>query len=395
MATSTRGTINLSHRNLIQFVPSGRSDCVLDKWKGKTQELKSNDDQLGKEAKAFYENLLSETEAVPKTETISKAETAFNSEAVSSSSHLNIVSTCSENSSKNKSRKKRSQSSATKKSKSKTPEKTSQTFFKSTVLNLHQRQYFKLLQCAEQGQTNEVVNLLGLGLDVNFQDFYGWTALMCAAREGHADVIKTLLESGADKNLRNSVGDDACLIARNACHLKLANFIRKFYVNEEKNKQFIESKSHLEAEDAMFYCEICKQKFLLHDQKSHYSSTIHLFNTGKRKSGPSFFITENNRGYQMLLRSGWSGDKGLGPDGKGAKYPVKTILKQDRKCLGSGEDVKKKAKISHFNANDKRAVEPIFKKMREFSVRTLAKKAQTLKEKKEKRLEKNIRFQFS
>jgi hypothetical protein len=36
----------------------------------------------------------------------------------------------------------------------------------------------------------------------------------------------------------------------------------------------------------------------------------------------------------MMLRSGWDGRKGLGPEGQGQRYPVKTILKKDRKCLG-------------------------------------------------------------
>ena len=46
---------------------------------------------------------------------------------------------------------------------------------------------------------------------------------------------------------------------------------------------------------------------------------------------------------------------GLGPEGTGRKYPVKTILKQDRSGLGSKN--KEKAKITHFSACDTSAVE--------------------------------------
>ena len=38
--------------------------------------------------------------------------------------------------------------------------------------------------------------------------------------------------------------------------------------------------------------------------------------------------------------------KGLGPEGTGRKYPVKTILKQDRRCLGSKS--KEKASDLHI-----------------------------------------------
>jgi hypothetical protein len=44
----------------------------------------------------------------------------------------------------------------------------------------------------------------------------------------------------------------------------------------------------------------------------------------------------------MMLRSGWDGRKGLGPEGHGQRYPVKTILKKDRKCLGSLKEEKPK-----------------------------------------------------
>jgi hypothetical protein len=56
-----------------------------------------------------------------------------------------------------------------------------------------------------------------------------------------------------------------------------------------------------------------------------------------------------------MLRSGWDGRKGLGPEGQGQRYPVKTILKKDRKCLGSLKE--EKPKITHFNANEKKAIQ--------------------------------------
>ena len=45
---------------------------------------------------------------------------------------------------------------------------------------------------------------------------------------------------------------------------------------------------------------------------------------------------------------------GLGPEGTGRKFPVKTVLKKDR--LGLGSKQKSKARITHFSPKDLAAV---------------------------------------
>lgn len=45
---------------------------------------------------------------------------------------------------------------------------------------------------------------------------------------------------------------------------------------------------------------------------------------------------------------------GLGPEGTGRKFPVKTILKQDR--LGLGSKQKSKSRVTHFSPKDSAAV---------------------------------------
>lgn len=51
-------------------------------------------------------------------------------------------------------------------------------------------------------------------------------------------------------------------------------------------------------------------------------------------------------------------ERGLGKEGQGKQYPIKTVLKRDRQGLGLEEN-KRKAKISHFEALDERAVETV------------------------------------
>ncbi|MCY4525953.1 MAG: ankyrin repeat domain-containing protein, partial [Anaerolineaceae bacterium] len=43
--------------------------------------------------------------------------------------------------------------------------------------------------------------LLGAGADVNWQDIFGWTALILASLQGNAEMVKLLLTAGADPHL--------------------------------------------------------------------------------------------------------------------------------------------------------------------------------------------------
>ncbi|HJR07613.1 MAG TPA: ankyrin repeat domain-containing protein [Pyrinomonadaceae bacterium] len=60
--------------------------------------------------------------------------------------------------------------------------------------------------------------LLESGAEVNTQDKYGETALMYAARNGHAESIKALIAKGAWVNVRNNEGETAIVKAvQNGC----------------------------------------------------------------------------------------------------------------------------------------------------------------------------------
>jgi ankyrin repeat protein len=59
--------------------------------------------------------------------------------------------------------------------------------------------------------------------DVNARErWYGRTALMVAAAEGHADVVELLIEAGSDLSLVDEEGSTALLLARNNGHLDVA-----------------------------------------------------------------------------------------------------------------------------------------------------------------------------
>ena len=59
--------------------------------------------------------------------------------------------------------------------------------------------------------------------------------------------------------------------------------------------------------------------------------------------------------FQMMVRNdNWDPDSGLGKDSEGKLYPVKTVLKRDRKGLGEGEALK--PKVTHFAPFDSASV---------------------------------------
>ena len=60
-----------------------------------------------------------------------------------------------------------------------------------------------------------------------------------------------------------------------------------------------------------------------------------------------YHFNESNIGFKMLMKAGWDGVSGLGRNGHGRRSPVKTVVKNDRKGLGIGDN--------HFVSKDKKS----------------------------------------
>ncbi|XP_067933693.1 NAD-capped RNA hydrolase NUDT12-like [Watersipora subatra] len=72
----------------------------------------------------------------------------------------------------------------------------------------------KLFSLSANGKLAELKALTSLSkTNINAANPNGWTALMYAARNGHADVVKLLVENGAEKDKTNSLGQTALDIA--------------------------------------------------------------------------------------------------------------------------------------------------------------------------------------
>lgn len=85
---------------------------------------------------------------------------------------------------------------------------------------------------------------------------------------------------------------------------------------------------------------------------------------------------------------------GLGPDGVGRKYPVKTVLKRDR--LGLGSKGNQQARVTHFGPNDHSAVKRkkviTTERKRKEGGKKISRRKKLAKEKKEKNWERNMRI---
>lgn len=212
--------------------------------------------------------------------------------------------------------------------------------------------------------------------NVNVSDDFGWTPLMSAAYCGHLEVIEFLLQLGANRRIKERSGLTAAQLALKRNHLNIVALLRKKHDfsniktqvdkleltetskccreticgNEDNLKEKLQ-------ENKSFYCDICKRNFQETTIKKHEASTLHIFNTKPKLPSAIYGISKQNKGYQMLLNTGWDEDSGLGPSGKGIKYPIKTTLKMDRKGLGQAGE--KESRITHFMPGDANAIKNV------------------------------------
>jgi len=179
-------------------------------------------------------------------------------------------------------------------------------------------------------------------------DSYGWNAHMCAAAEGRIDIVKILMKAGCkiDTKCKQEIYD----ICKKRKQSKVRDYIMSLEVKVEVENE-IQNKEEFEMEEIV--CKICGVKYLVADIKKHEASVLHIFND-KNKIKETYYIPQHNVGFQMMLRSGWVTEKGLGPSGEGRKNPIKTTLKHNR--CGLGLDKKSKQRVTHFASFDEKAV---------------------------------------
>lgn len=194
---------------------------------------------------------------------------------------------------------------------------------------------------AQNNNVARVTELLSDLCDVNVMDQHGWTPLMSAACAGALDVVKLLISRKADANVRDKSGNTSLSLARKQGHLAVVHAITEGHRETRTESQPMRKRQ------VEFYCESCGHSFCNTSREQHSTSIVHLLSSRPCNAISTVYsIPASNKGYQILVKGGWDREKGLGADGSGHKFPLKTVMKRDRVGLGGG--TKEEAQVTHF-----------------------------------------------
>ncbi|MFQ5955549.1 MAG: ankyrin repeat domain-containing protein [Kiloniellales bacterium] len=86
---------------------------------------------------------------------------------------------------------------------------------------------FLLFEAAQNGRTEEVVELLKQGASVEARDRFGNTALLLAARTSRVKMIRALIEAGPEIDQQNLAGSTALLRATTSGRTRTAKALLK------------------------------------------------------------------------------------------------------------------------------------------------------------------------
>lgn len=269
--------------------------------------------------------------------------------------------------------------------------------------------HYELFRYAQNDQLDLLQSALSdHSHDINLQDDFSWTLLMVAACAGHMSTVRCLMGLGAKWREYTHRGMNAADLARSNGHMEVAAFIENYDSGKESvartervsPEQDTSERGYFEHEAKKtshnFFCDSCQVAVTGEPRACHDTSIVHLYNSqglaqpsSRRGRGMmmSYGIPETNRGFQMMVRSGWDPERGLGSQRQGKLFPVKTVLKQDRAGIGLERG---KARVTHFSAHDEAAVRSrrdLYKKQQPFKT-----KRDILKEKqKERQWERRVR----
>ncbi|KAI5637784.1 g-patch domain-containing protein [Phthorimaea operculella] len=190
---------------------------------------------------------------------------------------------------------------------------------------------------------NNDADILKLILDkspdkINTLDSYGWSLLMIACQANSIEAVKELLSrQDINTSVRDKAGNSAQSLVIKNKNLVLADLLlahKKTKSIETLQQDQEQTKVKLKE---TFSCDICNKTYS--DKQEHLSSTIHNINASKGRTIPAHYvIPSSNKGYQLMLKEGWDRESGLGPDGSGKRYPIRTVQKKDRKGLGQDKN---------------------------------------------------------
>ncbi|KAJ8409409.1 hypothetical protein AAFF_G00228100 [Aldrovandia affinis] len=260
---------------------------------------------------------------------------------------------------------------------------------RATQQQHRERQGHRLLKSAQEGDLSGLRALLEKGgCDVNFQDDYYWTAIMCASYAGQQGAVRLLLHKGAAwVGVVDTQGRDARDLANQAGHVEVVRELESFGVQSDTPGITSRSVSSYLPQ----WCLVCGVQHSEGEQK-HHSSTLHQFSLQHPPPAPQYCLPSSSAGYRMMLQRGWGPGQGLGPSGAGCKRPIRTVLKRDQGGLGYGPTPQ--PRVTHFKAKDPLAVQWAPRARTERGA-TLGRRAERREEAKDRNWERDFRTSFN
>ena len=296
------------------------------------------------------------------------------------------------------------------------------TPLKKSILNKTKKEF---LQAAEKNDLELIKSYLEdessdnshtSNFELNSCDDFKWNVLMISVVSFSNEIVNYLLVNHSNhkqfsellyaKDLSGSDAEQLAVKCKNfkalemirAAKLKIesGNPITELHEDDEKN----EGDNQIDNKQIL-YCESCKKNFCLSDEShiEHVTSIFHQLNENeadcniRNKLKINYHLkASTNKGYQMLLKSGWN-ETGLGLNEQGRTQPIRAKQKLDRLGIGIREvkkttNFKKLIKLQRPQEKQIQSVQSSFKVYK--NLKDLKKKNE-----KAKQYERNLRSYFN
>jgi ankyrin repeat protein len=231
----------------------------------------------------------------------------------------------------------------------------------------------EFLKAAQNNDIKTVEMYIKDGYDINVLDSFKWNALMKAVASKNINIVRLLLDNRVDVTHEDNSGNNAYKLAVRMNNEEIKNLIINTALSNDYDDNDVNIEETETEDKTLEYCQVCDTQYFKAKEKSHLTSIVHLLNENKsekRSNLVNYTLKSSNKGYQMLVKSGWNEVSGLGTNEQGRIYPVKATKKDDR--YGIGLDKKNRKKVSKsFNLfsrlnESKKDSKSVFKSIKDF-----------------------------
>lgn len=218
-----------------------------------------------------------------------------------------------------------------------------------------------LFKAIHQNDLSYLKVYLNNGFDPFVEDDFKWNVLMVAVASKSNDILAYFLENVADKKRvlqllesKDAGGNTAENLSKRFSNQKAIEIINEFKsslarpeVKNEPTYEIVEDTTS-EEEEVKYWCEKCNKEFN-QTESEHIKSIIHQLSETERplsETSGRYHLRSDNKGYQLLVKSGWNETSGLGVNEQGVKNPIRGKVKLNRKGIGVPNDDKKFQNLS-------------------------------------------------